>query len=345
MVGQTQAQGMSDRRRSIERLARGFTLIELLVVIAIIALLVGILLPSLGAARKEAQALKCAANTRSSVLGVQVYLTTYNVFPLAYAYSASQTEPVWDSDEQDFSGDKPYIHWSYSLMSDGDKIPEEAFTCPSTQSGGAPRTNPGPDVKDREVWQTSIATFTDWQAKRMAYTGNAAIFARNKLKAVGKPRRNIMIGDQGIQIPSKTILSTEFTDALDWRVITKSGNLSISHRTLTPFIQNSASPYDEPDFGSVPRFFYPAPNEIVGLKELTQGMGDEANSPSALNAVGRKHTGGDKFYGGTANFAFVDGHIERTTVRETIKKRLWGDRFYSLSGKNIKVDTESSPWP
>lgn len=52
---------------------RGFTLIELLVVVAVIAVLVGVLLPSLGAARESGRAAVCLSNLRSVQQIAQMY--------------------------------------------------------------------------------------------------------------------------------------------------------------------------------------------------------------------------------------------------------------------------------
>ena len=58
----------------------GFTLIELLVVIAIIALLISILLPALGAARRSGIALRCLSNVRQLEAAHTLYLNDHKEY-------------------------------------------------------------------------------------------------------------------------------------------------------------------------------------------------------------------------------------------------------------------------
>ena len=341
---------------------RGFTLIELLVVIAIIALLIGILLPALGKARAAGQQITCAANQRSVGQAVASYSNDGDVLPPAYVYGSAETGTSWRLQDQLSSNPNArngYVHWSYALFGAGE-VPENAFECPTVLSKGAPRTNPGPDENDWEPNQIDDAGNngppgggfpTDRQVKRLAFGGNAAIFPRNKFVGGANERKNQLVKlskvDSSQRGPAGVILAAEFFDTRDsWSALGSlnrtedpspasggSGATRIikSHRPITPFVGGSSPagyPYSEPPFGNAPRFFYPNPEGILEANNKDRGGAIDGGQGTVLNAVGQHHGSGQ------GNFLFVDGHVETMDVRKTITDKLWGDRFYSLTGNN-----------
>lgn len=63
---------MTARRCGVRRIA-GFSLVEVLVVLGLIALLIGILVPALAAARRHGQTIDCATRMRQLAIAMEVY--------------------------------------------------------------------------------------------------------------------------------------------------------------------------------------------------------------------------------------------------------------------------------
>jgi prepilin-type N-terminal cleavage/methylation domain-containing protein/prepilin-type processing-associated H-X9-DG protein len=101
-----------------------FTLVELLVVIGIIALLLGILMPSLGAARGQARAVACMSNVRQISVAAQMYVQDHKRY-VAYV-PPFNGEPAKDRKELLF----PYLNQG---KSNADNAGNQVWQCPTNE--------------------------------------------------------------------------------------------------------------------------------------------------------------------------------------------------------------------
>ena len=115
----------------------GFTLIELLVVISIIALLVGILLPALGAARRTAQRIKCLSNIRQVATANYAYGSENDDYYTPYLAKWFRTLSAYEHRLQTNPGNPPTetgYWWSSLLIDNGYLGTRDVWECPSFEA-------------------------------------------------------------------------------------------------------------------------------------------------------------------------------------------------------------------
>lgn len=123
---------------------RAFTLIELLVVISIIALLISILLPSLGRAKATAENVLCQNNLRQIGIGIQMYLDDQREPTFLDIYPFEDTEPRRNAgtlEVNPITGNHDFRAHRWNAMRQlepylGGQV-QSTFTCPSARGAAS----------------------------------------------------------------------------------------------------------------------------------------------------------------------------------------------------------------
>lgn len=291
----------------------GFTLVELLVVIGIIGVLIAILLPALGKARRQAQISACLSNLRQIGIAYTMYANANNGF-LPYAkfpsWSRRPTDavnmptPLWYESLSVFLGKKIDYDAQGNRITDYSKL---IRACPSWQVDqlGIPDTPSNdyltgygqnltlflgsgkPAVGSEQATSTPYGDTSYWMTGLGNNTGSPAVsnaVGAVKIAKVPQSARTIINGDSN-----------------NWFILLQQNGFPSGYRFWTPPVNTLVPVQIYFDSG--------APNRHGGLNV---NAGIISKAPDFRIVQGKPGTV-------RANYLFLDGHAESLTGDQALR--------------------------
>jgi len=305
---------------------RGFTLIELLVVIAIIAVLIGLLLPAVQAAREAARRIQCTNNLKQLALASHNYHDVNNVFPRGTYYvlppcGRFKGGPSW------LISLLPYVEqtvgenaYNYSLFTPAPGnttvigLGFSALWCPSDPQVTQPNTTTTPNAALGSCVGVAGPVSPEWKFQHTSYASNAGTIT---VRPIGPP------APQGVGVPDPnySTIVQQGTGVIFYGSAIGVGGITDGTSNTFLFAEKAFSKLTPAGRVVWMQWFSGAPSDTAFSTLLpvnpdrvfNPGINEDLNVPgggnSRSNSAGSYHPGG-------ANFAMCDGTVR--FVKDTI---------------------------
>ncbi len=162
-----------------------FTLIELVAVMAVISLLMAVLMPALGAARRQCKAVLCLSNLRQFTIAADMYVGSNDgYYPTAYMYEADH--PVATS-----------YAWDFTTIKDWNKNEQKVVPGLLWQSRTIEKIHQCPSFRGSHNWLNDPYTGYNYNTSYIGHGQAESIATPAKADQVARPGDCAIFGDGG----------------------------------------------------------------------------------------------------------------------------------------------------